>query len=105
MGYDILGNKTKNGKTIAHVSCPYAWEPHFKRALGCDIQSFNGKIIKDDVFWYLESFASLKRAVVENDIQQFRGNLANCSKETLVQEFEELIDGISNRTIRYLNIG
>jgi len=105
MGYDFNGYKTKTSdELIADVMCPYAWEPIFKKYLGFEPQDLSGRVTLKNTDFIIDSIYKLIKAVEENEIEQFRGNLANCSKEQMLKDFKAIIFGVFNRSIRYLSV-
>lgn len=105
MGYDIIAGKNKNNN-LYHIQCQYGYQPIFKRALGYDIQKLHGRLVKNDIFKRITEIDKIIHVLkTENiNVPMFMGNLANCSKENLIYEFNELKKLIIKGKIGYLNI-
>jgi len=110
LGYDIISSKTKKDwfdkGSLHHIQCQYAYQPVFKRALGYDIKELHGRLLKKNIPNYIKELDKIIDILRNDnvDVPMFAGNLANCNKNRLANEFEELKYLISNGKIRYVDI-
>lgn len=110
MGYDIISSRTKKEwfekGNLHHIQCQYAYQGIFQEALGYDIKELEGRLLKKDILKYVSELSKII-AILKKDsvnIPMHRGNLANCSKERLIDEFEELRGLIDNGKVGYISI-
>jgi len=113
MGYDMVGYTTLkdsntqeyNNCVVAHVQCPYAWQPIFRTIIGCDIKEFHGRLTQKN---YMEFVSVINKIIsaIKNGVTvvQYPGNLANCTTNQLIEDFEQLKNGVLERRIRYVSI-
>lgn len=113
MGYDLVGMssiKAYNDKgyedaVIAHVQCPYAWQEKFRKASGCEITDFNGKLTNKNYMQFVNALDNIIGMIESGErITQWQGNLSNCTNEQLIKDLSELRQGVINRDIRYVRI-
>lgn len=110
MGYDIISSRTKKEwfekGSLHHIQCQYAYQGVFQEALGYDIKELDGRLLKKDVPKYVSELDKIITTLEKDsvDVPMYRGNLANCSKDKLINEFKELKDLINNEKIGYISI-
>lgn len=113
MGYDVVGYTSKKDRdlygydksVIAHIQCPYQWQPKFRNAIGCEITSFNGRLTKKNYMDFVDAIDKILIMLHNTEnVPQYAGNLANCSLDSLIKDFEDLINGVLSRRIRYVSI-
>ena len=111
MGYDICSGKSKKAmyedydNVLSHISCQYAYQEYFRRAFGCEITNWTGRLYKKDIPNFISGIDNfikmLKRGI---SIPMYSGNLSNISQENLIKELEELKELINNGEIGYMSI-
>lgn len=110
IGYDIIASKTKKewnkSGSLYHVQCQYAYQSVFKKVLGYDIKELDGVIYKKDTSKVSSALNNLINGLEasEEKIDMLVGNLANCTKDQLINDFMELKKLIDNGQVGYLSI-
>ena len=110
MGYDIISSKTKkewfDKGNLHHIQCQYAYQGIFQEALGYDIKELDGRLLKRDIPKYVSELDKIITTLEKDsvNIPMYRGNLANCNKDRLIDEFKELKGLIGNGKIGYISI-
>lgn len=110
MGYDIISSKTKKEwferGSLHHIQCQYAYQEIFQEVLGYDISRLSGRLLKRNVFNYTAELDKIinKLRSDNTNVPMFTGNLSNCDKGRLANEFEELKKLIADGKIGYIDI-
>lgn len=113
MGYDVVGYTSKKDRdlygydksVIAHVQCPYQWQPKFRNVIGCEITSYTGRLTKKNYMDFTDALDKIINMLQNNEnVPQYIGNLSNCTLDKLIKDFEDLRDSVINRKIRYVSI-
>jgi hypothetical protein len=111
MGYDIMSSKSKKAQDescdniLSHIQCQYAYQPYFREAFNREITDWNGRLIKskrEEFIKGIDNFIGILEKGI--DVPMYRGNLSNCSQETLIKEFRELKELIKDGKIGYMSI-
>ncbi|MBD5589345.1 hypothetical protein [Clostridium botulinum] len=112
MGYDIVSGRSKKemdedyNNVLSHIQCQYAYEEHFRKAFGCEISDWNGRLYKKDRENFIAGIDNFIN-ILENtqkEIPMYRGYISNCSPKNLIEQMKDLRKLIQEGKIGYMRI-
>lgn len=98
MGYDIVSGRSKKemdgnyDNVLSHIQCQYAYGEHFRKAFGCEISDWNGRLCRKDREVFINGINNFIDILENNEkeIPMYRGYISNCSPKNLIEEMKDL---------------
>lgn len=112
MGYDIVSGRSKKeidkdyNNVLSHIQCQYAYGEYFRKAFGCEISDWNGRLCYKNRKVFINGINNFIDTLNNNEkeIPMYRGYIANCSPKNLIEQMTDLRKLIQEGKIGYMRI-